>query len=326
MKSPVMAAMALAMVVGCTEKSAPLVSEPLTIAVGTLPHFALIHVAQAKGYFAAEGLAVTLQPHPFGKVALDALIAGKADLATCAAMPLVFAELGGSRLSVLSSISTSTRSSALVARKAAGISKGSDLTGKRIGVTLGTSGDFFLDTFMLRHGVDRKAVRFVNLTPGEMAGAIERGDVDAVAIWEPTVRELQKRFGGGVTTFFEEALLAELSVLVGRRGFAQQRPEVAKRVLRALLSTEAFFRERPEEARQAAVAMLGGERRELEEMLRLFDFRVRLDQSLLVLMEDEGRWARRTGKSPNGDLPNFRESLDAEPLLAVRPEAVGIIR
>jgi NitT/TauT family transport system substrate-binding protein len=325
MKSQVMAVMALAMAVGCAEKRAPATVEPLTIAVGTLPHFALIHVAQAKGYFAAEGLAVTLQPHPFGKVALEALIAGKADLATCAAMPLVFAELGGSRLSVLSSISTSTRSSA-VARKAAGISNGGDLTGKRIGVTLGTSGDFFLDTFLLRHRVDRKAVRFVNLMPGEMAGALERGEVDAVAIWEPTVRDLQQRFGGGVTTFFEETLLAELSVLVGRRGFAQQRPEAAKRVLRALLSAEAFFREDSKEARRLAIAALGGERGDLDELLRLFDFRVRLDQSLLVLMEDEGRWARRIGKAPNGELPNFRMSLDPEPLLAVRPEAVGIIR
>jgi NitT/TauT family transport system substrate-binding protein len=326
MKSQVMAVMALAVAVGCAEKRAPAKMEPLTIAVGTLPHFALIHVAQAKGFFAAEGLAVTLQPHPFGKVALDALIAGKADLATCAAMPVVFAELGGNRLSVLTSISTSTKSSALVARKAAGISGGGDLTGRRIGVTLGTSGDFFLDTFMLRHGVDRKAVRFVNLTPAEMAGALERGEVDAVAIWEPTVRDLQKRFGDGVTTFFEETLLAELSVLVGRRGFAQQRPEVARRVLRALLRTEALFRENPEEARRSVVAALGGERGDLDELLRLFEFRVRLDQSLLVLMEDEGRWARRTGKAPNGELPNFRESLDAEPLLAVRPEAVGIIR
>jgi len=326
MKNLITAATLLAMAIGCAEKRAPATLEPITVAVGTVPHFALVHVAQAKGFFAAEGLAATLQPHPFGKSALAALLEGKADLATCATLPVVWAELDGDRLAVLASIAKSTKASAVVARKAAGISVPADLKGKRIGVTRGTSGEYFLDALLLRNWVAPSAVHVVDLAPDAMAGAVARGEVDAVAAWEPTLFRLQERLGDAVITFHEEALQVQISVLVGLRGFGQRRPEVAKRALRALLRAEALFREQPDEARRTVGVALGDPSRALDVALRKFEFQVRLDQGLLVLMEDEARWARSTTSMPDGPLPDFLEVLDPEPLLAVRPDSVGLIR
>ena len=45
--------------------------EKITIAYAKLTHYALFQVAFAKGFFLAEGLDVTPQPHRFGKIALD---------------------------------------------------------------------------------------------------------------------------------------------------------------------------------------------------------------------------------------------------------------
>jgi ABC-type nitrate/sulfonate/bicarbonate transport system substrate-binding protein len=311
---------------GCTERRAETPPEPITIAAATIPNFSLVHLAQAKGYFAEEGLAVTLQLHRFGKPALESLLAGKADLATCAETPLVLAELRGEPLSVLASLATSTRNNAVVARKDAGISRPSDLAGKRIGVTLGTSGDFFLDTFLLRHGLDRKLVRFLDLKPEEMGAALERSEVDAVATWNPTAARLLRLMGGRAAAFYAEDIYTETAVLVSRREFARQRPEPARRVLRALIRAEAFFRDRPDEARKAMATALGDDDGTLDASLRQFDFRVRLDQGLLVLLEEEARWAKRIGRGSNRDSPNFLETLDPVPLQAVKPDAVGLIR
>ena len=41
-----------------------------------------MHIALNMGYLAQEGLDVTAQPHAFGKLALEAVIEGQADLAT----------------------------------------------------------------------------------------------------------------------------------------------------------------------------------------------------------------------------------------------------
>jgi NitT/TauT family transport system substrate-binding protein len=309
---------------GCQRPAAR--PEVVTVEVALLPRFSLVHVAQARGYFRDEGLDVTLRPHRFGQAALTALLRGDADLATCAETPVVFAELRGERLSVLASIASATQNSAVIARREQGISGPADLRQRTIGVTFGTSGAFFLDTLLLRHGVDRRDVHLVDLTPETMADALARGEVDAVATWNPTAAELQKRFGAKVAAFHEEELHADTGLIVSRRGFAQQRPEAARRFVRALLRAETLFRSAPEEARRVATSALAVEPASLDAMLRLFEFRVRLDQGLLVLMEEEADWARRSGQVAASAMPDLLATMESAPLLAVKPEAVGFLR
>jgi NitT/TauT family transport system substrate-binding protein len=326
MKNLVLAAMVLAGASACTERRVPGPVESVTIAVATLPQFSLVFVAQERGYFTSEGLAVTLRPYSFGKLALEAVLADQADLATCAETPVVLAELKGQPLAVLTSMALSTSSNAVVALKAAGISGPGDLAGKRIGVTRGTSGDFFLDTFLLRYGVDRRGVTMVDLLPQEMAGALGRGDVDAVATWTPATTALRDRFGDKVSAFQIADFHAQTYVLVGRRGFDLQRAEAARRVLRALLRAEALFRDHPVEAGRSAATAPTDDAEGLKSSLRQFEFRVRLDHGLFVLMEEEARWAIRAGLVPNRPAPSFLLTIAPGPLLAVKPEAVGLIR
>ncbi len=320
------AAASLAMAFGCAERRSSQPLEPVTIELAMLPHFSLVHVAEARGYFREEGLAVTLRPHQFGKVALASLTAGQGDLATSAETPLVFAELSGHRLSILASIGLSRKNMAVVALTRAGISGPGDLKGKRIGVTRASSGEFFLDTFLLRHGLERREVRFLDLRPEEMEGALASGRVDAVATWNPTALLLQRRFGDQALSFYEDELYSETLLLIGRRGFAEQRPEAARRVLRALLKAEGYFQDHPEEARRVAAAAFTADPVVLDAMLRQLVFRVRLDQGLLVLMEEEARWAIRAGLVATQVAPSYLETIAADPLASVRPDAVGFIR
>ena len=64
--------------------------EKITIAYSTTPDAVLVCIAIAKGYFSEEGLDAIPQAYPFGKIALNAVIEGKADLATVADTPIVF--------------------------------------------------------------------------------------------------------------------------------------------------------------------------------------------------------------------------------------------
>ncbi len=64
----------------------------------------LVVVAAANGYFRHAGLEVTLQPHASGKAALEAVFVGKADLATAADTPLVFAIVSGRPLLIVATM------------------------------------------------------------------------------------------------------------------------------------------------------------------------------------------------------------------------------
>jgi len=320
------AACCIVVLIGCERKRVAGPPEKITLAVSMLPNASLVHVAAAEGYFAGEGLEVTLQPHEFGKPALDAVLAGKADLATCAETPLVFAVLRGQRISVLATIAGATKNNAVVGRKDAGISTPGDLAGKRVGVTPGTTAEFFLDTLLIRHGIDRDAVHVVDLSPASIPDALAKGEIDAVSIWNPVIFDLQKALGGGVVTFYADDIYFETFDIVARKEFATQRPAAAKSVLTALLRAEAFIRSHPEEARRDTAAALKQDLAQVDASFGPFDFRVRLEQSLLVLMEEEARWAIRAGLVPGQSTPNFLTSLEAEPLLAVKPAAVQLVR
>lgn len=81
--------------------------EKVTIACATPPYTALVDIALAKGYFRQQGLDVTPLFHSLGKAALDEILAGKADFATVAETPVVFAIMNGHKISIIATIQRS---------------------------------------------------------------------------------------------------------------------------------------------------------------------------------------------------------------------------
>jgi NitT/TauT family transport system substrate-binding protein len=52
---------------------------------------------------------------------------------------------------------------------------------------------------------------------------------------------------------------------------------------------------------------------------------VTLDQSLILALEDESRWARKRGLTAKGEVLNFLDYIHLDGLKAVKPEAVRIL-
>src|SRR2546426_12273354 len=60
-------------------------------------------------------------------------------------------------------------------------------------------------------GVDITKIKFINMAPADQVAAISRGEIDAMAAWEPWVT---KGIGAGGTFFFN----GKLSALPGKNG------------------------------------------------------------------------------------------------------------
>ena len=188
-------------------------TEKVTIAHSTIPYAALAQIAQIQGLFHQEGLNATPQLYAYGKPALEAVIEGTADFATVAETPVMLAIMNGAQLSILATIQVSKRSHAIVARRDRGIVAIEDLKGRRIGLTSGTSADFFLDAFLLTREIFRKDVQVINLQPNQLAVALEKGDVDAVSTWAPYLMQIQKRSGDRGITFYDNESISLRSIL-----------------------------------------------------------------------------------------------------------------
>jgi ABC-type nitrate/sulfonate/bicarbonate transport system substrate-binding protein len=73
--------------------------------------------------------------------------------------------------------------SVVVARK--GVNSPADLRGKKIGVLLGSTSDYFARMYLASGNVDAKQVDIINLQAAEMVTGVVRGDIDAFIGFQP---------------------------------------------------------------------------------------------------------------------------------------------
>jgi sulfonate transport system substrate-binding protein len=314
--------------IACEKQSDQAVGLPekVTIANAMTPFTALVQVALIKGFFSAEGLDVNAQPHEFGKLALQSVLEGKADVAVSGDTPVMFAVTSGKKTYTMAVLATSRKGEAIMARRDRGISSPDDLKGKTIGVTLGTTGDFFLESFLSIHRISKEEVHIVDMKPNEMTDALVTGKVDAVSFWSFFINQLLRQLGDNGIAFYDETVYSDTVCLTAMQEYVKTHPEAMRRMLRALIRAEAFVNKNPEETRRLVAEYIKVDQAILDEIWESFDFKVTLDQSLLLSLEDQTRWAIRNRLTEGGGSPNYLDFIYLESLQAVRPEAVRIIR
>lgn len=148
--------------------------------IGSCP----ILMAKENGYLASEGIAAEVNFQANGKVALAEALQGRADLATAADTPIMFAAMNDQPVSVIAAM-TAMEDHAIVGRKDRGIISPSSLKGKRLGVTMGTTTQFFLDAFLNRQQFTPTDITLVDMLPQKLAETLARGDIDAVVLYQP---------------------------------------------------------------------------------------------------------------------------------------------
>jgi NitT/TauT family transport system substrate-binding protein len=300
-------------------------AEKLTIAVSSTPHAALLHLAAAKGFFSAQGLDVTLVPVSHGKAAMDLLSQGKTDLAAAAEVPFVIAVMNGQPLSIAATVASVSTEMALVARRDRAIAKPRDLVGKKVGVTLGTSGEYYLWAFLIRHKLRPELVTWVDELPGQIAPDLARGAIDAASTWQPIRFRAESSLGENAAIFCEPEAYTVTHVVVARDSFIKAHTAAIEKLVRAMLQAEAFNRAQPEQALALLAERLKIDPKALQPGWQDLDLRVDLLQSQLITLEDEARWAMAQGYAPKTAVPNFLPHLYLDALLAVKPERVTVV-
>ena len=289
------------------------------------PPSALAILASQQGFFRDEGLAVQVRPYPSGKRALDAMLDGEGDLATTATVPVALRSFDSGGMAVLCQIGSAPSPASVVCRRDRGISGPRDLRGRRIATQRASAVHFMLHLFLLHQGIADGEVETVFLPAEELAGAVARGEADAGCLREPFLSRALALLGPQAVTFAIGDAYAQTDVLVMSAERLRREPDTAARVVRALLRAEAFARRDPARAVGMACRALGINP-EAPGAWPQAELAVRLEQRLLLALEDEAQWAVEGRLVPARPTPNFLALVRAETLLAERPQAVTLIR
>jgi ABC-type nitrate/sulfonate/bicarbonate transport system substrate-binding protein len=156
--------------------------QKMTIFTGTTPQFGNLYVASEMGFFEKEGLPTEITIFSSGSVASEAFQAGRGNVIYCGDTPALRLWGRGAGVGFCTGASYG-HYSVIVARK--GINSPADLRGKKVGVLLGSTAEYFAKLYLASGKVDPKEVDIINLQGAEMVTGISRGDIDAFVLWEP---------------------------------------------------------------------------------------------------------------------------------------------
>ena len=298
----------------------------LTLAVADIPYSAPVLIAEAEGYFAAEGLALNIKHYPVGRVCLEQLLAGEAHFATVADAPIMLAGFARRDFNILATTTVSGRENQTVVRTDRGIQTPADLQGKRMGIIQGTSGHYFADTFLLFHGVKLGTVTEQPLDPKDPVGALVRGEVDAAALFGTHVTEALHKLGSQGRVLPGPAFFSVTFNIVSRPASQGVSDDDAVKLLRAVQRATVLLQREPDRARAIVSKALKVSADDLAQTWDGFEFRMQLSQSLITTLEAEARWAQRRRLAPAGEIPDYLDLVRPEPLKQLDARAVRLIK
>ncbi|MBL7212469.1 MAG: NrtA/SsuA/CpmA family ABC transporter substrate-binding protein [Desulfobacteraceae bacterium] len=286
-----------------------------------------VWIAESKGYFQEKGVKVRIKEFDSGKASLAAMLKNKdIDICTVANTPIVFKSFERDDFVIIAAMLYSDNIAKVLARTDKGIRNPRGLESKRVGITKGTTGQFFLDAFLTFRGIVPSKVAVVDLKPSELPKALAEGGVDAICTWEPHILTAKQLLGNKAHILLGEGIYRAAFYFVARRDFAENNPEALKGFLRAIQKGEELIQREEDKSIDIVCQRLGSDRKLTESIWGDFVFQLMLDQMILMSLEDVARWAIKQGLTTQKEVPNYLDYIYMDALDEVRPEAVTIIR
>jgi NitT/TauT family transport system substrate-binding protein len=308
----------------CTKPGRSEKAEPVRMGLRDSPVCALVYIAQHQNRFKRHGVDLLIENYQAGAYAINDLLSGKADVVTAAETVLAMQAFKNANLRVIASIS-STNNTEIVARRDRGIAKPEDLRGKRIGIVKGNVTDFFLHAFLSFHGIHPGEIQTVDLKPAEIVTAIAGGKIDAACCFPPFLDTIKKTLGRNGVSWPAQGGQDYYVLLLTRADVIKERPLAVAGLLKGVLEAEDFLKKNEAEAQAIVERALGVDHGTVLDTWSKTRFAVRLDQALLTLLEDEGRWALRNRLVEGPKVPNYLPLLYLEGLDKLRPGAVSVV-
>ena len=216
----------------------------------------------------------------------------------------------------------------IVANRSAGIETLADLAGKRIASINNTSAAYFISKYLGTVNVTNYTIVTGSICmaapcgQGTLPGLVERGNADAIALWEPSTELGREILGQNAVVFQDRALYREIVNLhsttekladpVKRRGIVE--------FVRSLAKAQERFRTSPESVWPRIVSAIGIEQPVLEAVWEDEQFLGTLVPDILDVLEEEEPWVAAQSRR----TPRTRAELATIVDDSILKEALGV--
>lgn len=270
--------------------------DKVTIATGVDPSLSTFYLAKTAGFFQKNGLDVTLNTGPSGSAMVPLLVKNQVQAVLAAEQAGLQTFVLDDNVVVAAQQMTSGRLFGLVGRNLANLD---ELKGRRVGVALGSASEVFWRALVTKLNLDPKDYKIIQVEMPEMLAAIDRGDLDAVAAFEPWVTRILQAVPRTKVLRDNDGILQSHNYVYVNREWAEKNPDVAARFLRSLIEADNMLRTSREKAVEQVSRLLKLDAGLTRELMTKVDFDLKLDQEsvdYLKMVEAQLREAGRLKK------------------------------
>ncbi len=273
----------------------------------------LLFIAQNTSYFSDNGLNVTIQPYVSGAAALDAMINGDVNIAASSEFTVVNRVIDNSDVGIMATIDRFQQIN-IVARKDRGIQNITDLANKTVGLTTGTSAHFFFGRFLELNGFNLSMVKIVNTQPNNMVEALTNGSLDAVITWEPYLSQIKNQMASEVVEWSAQSGQQVYCVLSTTSNWINNHNQTSTQFFKAISQAENYVQSNPADAKSIIRNHLNYTVEYIDSVWSNHQFTLSMDQSLVLIMEDEARWLIANNLTNAKSVPDFQSHIFSDTL------------
>jgi ABC-type nitrate/sulfonate/bicarbonate transport system substrate-binding protein len=144
-------------------------------------------LAKEMGFFTDEGLDVSYRLLSSGTIMPEEIMKAKIKPFALTQTPMTTLVLQekGLDVKIVAPLADISGTQQIVVRTSANIIRPEDLLGKRIGMAKGAAVYIAIQAMAKEFGLDIARFQFVHLMPDQQLAALERGDIESMACWEP---------------------------------------------------------------------------------------------------------------------------------------------
>jgi ABC-type nitrate/sulfonate/bicarbonate transport system substrate-binding protein len=266
----------------------------MTIATGVDPVFSAYYVAQQEGLFKKHGLDVRINTGPSGSAMVSFLINGQIESAFGSEIAGVANHNLDPNVVVVAQATRLVRWIAIVGRNVDNLEQ---LKGKKIGVARGSGGEVFWLALIDKLKLNAADYTVVNVEAPEMIAALERGNIDAYAVWEPWVTRGLAAVKNTKVLKDQENILEQGVYIYMNLGWIKKNPEQAEGFMRALVeATDIINKDRKRAAKDVSDFLKSLDPPLVEQLMTKLRFEMVLDDFTISLFRLAETQLKQQGK------------------------------
>lgn len=263
------------------------------IAIQPSAAFIPLYIAREKGWIEEalkdEGVTVTWNDFESGPPMNESLAAGLSDVGVIGDVPTVSSIAAGQKNEVIAISAQAADSYAVLVAADSDLATAADLKGKKVATVVGSTGHNLVQKYLKTANLsidDLADGEVVNINAGDAATVLTNHEVDAVAIWEPSVTRL---VDSGVAKIIGEGSdcgLAGTNTIVARSGYAKENPAVISVLLEQYARAADAIETLDDETWEKVAEDLSLDAAQVKSILPKYNFSVEITQEDIDALND----------------------------------------